>query len=123
MFFIGIFGVEQAQKPIGKYNNTICPSCGAMTRFEIFKTYSYFHIFFIPTFKWNIKYYIKPSCCRSIYELDPVIGQQYEKGKNPDIRNEHLRPLNQYLPYKTCSSCGAKVESGYSFCPYCGRGL
>jgi len=30
MFFIGVFGVNQAQKPIGVYNNAICPSCGKL---------------------------------------------------------------------------------------------
>lgn len=123
MFFIGIFGVEQAHKSIGVYNNAICPGCGALTRFEIIKTYSYLHIFFIPTFRWNIRYFIKPACCGSVYELDPVIGQQYERGQNPEIRNEHLRPLYQTLPYKSCANCGARVESGYSFCPYCGKRL
>jgi len=123
MFFIGIFGIEQAKKTIGTYNNAICPACGAFTRFEVYKAYSYFHIFFIPTFRWNVRYYVKPACCGSIYELDPAIGQQYDRGQNPEIRNEHMRPINQYPPYKTCSACGARVESTFSYCPYCGRRL
>lgn len=123
MFFIGIFGIEQAQKQIAGYNNIICPACGALTRYEIFKTYSYFHIFFIPTFRWNIRYFVKPACCGSIFELDPTIGEQIEKGQNPDIRNEHLHPTEKYLPYKICSGCNSKVEPRYSFCPYCGRRL
>jgi hypothetical protein len=123
MFFIGIFGIQDAQKSIGSYNNTICPSCSALTRFEVLKAYTYFHIFFIPTFKWNVRYYVKPVCCGSIYELDPVVGQQYEKGLTPEIRNEHMRPVNQHLPFKTCSSCRARTESGYSFCPHCGARL
>ncbi|MCR4435602.1 MAG: zinc ribbon domain-containing protein [Clostridiales bacterium] len=123
MFFIGVFGIEETQKQLATYNNAICPGCGAMTRFEIFKSYSYFHIFFIPTFRWNIRYYIRPVCCGRIYELDPATGQQVERGENPEIRDEHLRPANQYLPYKTCSHCGVRVEPEYSFCPYCGRRL
>jgi len=79
MFFVGIFGINQTEKPIGTCNNTVCPSCGALTRLEVYKRYSYFHLFFIPTFKWNVKYYAKSSCCGSIYELDPSIGAQYEK--------------------------------------------
>jgi len=123
MFFIGIFGIQDSQKSIGVCNNTVCPSCGALTRFEVLKAYTYFHIFFIPTFKWNVRYYVKSACCSNLYELDPVIGQQYEKGLAPDIRNEHLRIVNEYLPFKTCPSCGAKAESRYSFCPYCGMRL
>lgn len=123
MFFIGIFGIEETKKQIETYNNAICPTCGTMTRFEIFKSYSYFHVFFIPTFKWNIRYYIKPVCCDNIYELDPFIGQQFEKGLKPEIRNEHLRNMSHFLSYRTCGSCGSKVESQFSFCPYCGRRL
>jgi len=121
MFFIGIFGIEQAQKQIGTRNNAICPSCGAMTRFELFKQYSYFHIFFIPTFRWNVRYFAKPVCCGKIYELDPGIGQQYERRMNPEIKDEHMRPLNLHSRFKTCSCCGARVENNFSFCPYCGR--
>jgi RNA polymerase subunit RPABC4/transcription elongation factor Spt4 len=123
MFFIGIFGVDQKQKQIGTYNNAICPNCGTLTRFEVYKSYSYFHVFFIPTFRWNVKYYVKPACCGSIYELNPVIGQEYEKGFNPEIRNEDIQPLNLLPPFKTCSGCGARVEPGFTFCPYCGRML
>lgn len=120
MFFIGIFGINQSEKLMDTYNNAICPSCGGFSRFEIFKTYSYFHIFFMPVFKWNTRYFVKTACCNSIYELDPYIGKQYDKGHNPEITNEHLKPLNTYSPYKTCPNCRANIESNYSFCPYCG---
>lgn len=121
MFFVGIFGIDQAQKNIGTYNNTICPSCGALSRFEVIKAYSYFHIFFIPTFRWNVRYYVKTTCCKSIYGLDAHIGIHYENGSAPEITNEHLRPLTHHQASDTCSGCGARIEPGYSFCPYCGR--
>ncbi|MGI6145456.1 MAG: zinc ribbon domain-containing protein [Clostridia bacterium] len=121
MFFVGIFGINQTEKPIGTCNNTVCPSCGALTRLEVYKRYSYFHLFFIPTFKWNVKYYAKSSCCGSIYELDPSIGAQYEKGINPEIRADDLRPIHEYQPFKTCPNCRTKAESDYSYCPYCGQ--
>ena len=123
MFFIGIFGIDQKEKHIGTYNNAICPACGALTRFEVYKSYSFFHIFFIPVFRWNIKYFVKSVCCSSIYELDPEIGRQYESGNSPDIKTEHLNMMNGYLPYKICVNCRARVESRYSYCPYCGSKL
>jgi hypothetical protein len=123
MIFIGIFGVKEVQKSIGTYNNVICPVCHALTRLEIIKTYTYFHIFFIPIFKWNTRYYVKPACCGSFHEFDPVIARQYEKGQITEIKDEYLRPVNRYLPCRSCANCGAQVESGFSFCPYCGRRL
>ncbi|NLM73398.1 MAG: zinc ribbon domain-containing protein [Clostridiaceae bacterium] len=123
MFFIGVFGVNQAQKPIGVYNNAICPSCGKLTRFEILKTYSYLHMFFIPTFRWNNRYLVKATCCDSVFELDPETGRQFEKGAYTEIRNENLRPLFHGEPFKYCSACNVKVEPHFRFCPYCGRQL
>lgn len=123
MFFIGIFGIDEAEKSIGTYNNAICPACGAMTRFEIIKKYSYFHIFFIPTFRWNIRYYLKPACCSNVYELDTDIGREYEKDNSIEVKSEHMRPVSQYLPFNVCSNCSAKVDPKYSFCPYCGKRL
>lgn len=123
MFFIGIFGIEEKQKHTGTINNVICPSCGAMTRFEVYKTFSYFHIFFIPTFKWNTRYYITPACCKSIYELDPDIGEQIEKGMKPEISSEHLRNTREAFFYKQCNSCGNTFDSQFNYCPFCGRKL
>ncbi len=121
MFFIGVFGVNQGQKPIGVYNNAICPSCGMLTRYEIFRTYSYLHVFFIPTIRWNNKYLVKSTCCGSVFELDPQIGREFEKGSSHEIRSENLRPLTKGAVYKYCSACNVQVEPGYRFCPYCGR--
>lgn len=123
MFFIGIFGIEQKQKQIGSHSNTVCINCDRLTRFEILKTYSYFHVFFIPTFKWNVKYYVTSVCCDNFYELDSDIGKQYENGESPEIRQEHLHSVEQFTYHKTCTHCSAKVESKYSFCPYCGKEL
>lgn len=123
MFFIGIFGINERQKALGTYNNAICPSCGAMTRYEIFKTYSYFHIFFIPTFRWNRRYYAQAACCGILYELDPAVGEEYERGMKLEIRQEHLHPIHVRDSYRICSNCRAQVNSGYSYCPHCGRKL
>lgn len=123
MFFIGIFGIDEVQKQIGTYNNAICPTCSAMTRFEISKSYSYFHIFFIPTIRWNVRYYVKPACCSSIYELDPIIGKQFSRGQNPKISKDNLCRVSNSFNYKICSNCNAEVESHYGFCPYCGSKL
>jgi len=123
VFFIGIFGIQEAQKQIGIYNNTICPSCGSMTHYEITKMYSYLHIFFIPAFRWNNRFYVKTACCNSIYELDPIIGQQFDKGQTPEIRNEHLRPAGHQYAYRICTNCKSRVDPEYSFCPFCGSRL
>ena len=42
-------------------------------------------LFFIPTIKWNRRYYVRTSCCGRIYELDPQIGKRIERGERVEI--------------------------------------
>lgn len=123
MFFIGVFGIQGEQKKIGTYNNAVCSNCGALTRLELYKDYSYLHIFFIPTFKWNIKYIARSGCCNALFELDPEIGRLYEKGESPAIEPRHLKIMGRTSSNGTCPNCGARVERDHSFCPYCGNRL
>ena len=125
MFFIGIFGIEEAQKEIGVQNNVICPTCGRLTRLVLFKSYTYLHVFFIPTFRWNVQYWARADCCGQRFMVDPEIGHQVTDGQQPDIRPEHLHPIGtrQAGGRQACSNCGADVEAGFQFCPYCGRRL
>ncbi|MGI6124965.1 MAG: zinc ribbon domain-containing protein [Acetivibrionales bacterium] len=123
MFFIGIFGIQDKEKRLGTCNNIICPSCGQLARYEVYKSYRYFHVFFIPTFRWNVKYIVKTSCCGSLFELDPIVGKEFERNPDTEIRNENLRPINNYLPYRHCLNCRVNVPAEFSFCPYCGGKL
>jgi len=123
MFFIAFFGVQDKDKYIGTCNNTECPSCGRLSRFDVYKSYRYFHVFFVPTFRWNVKYIVKTSCCGCLYELDPFVGKEVEKNPGMEIRNEHLRRVNSCLPFKYCSYCNTNVPAEFSYCPYCGTRL
>lgn len=120
-FFIG--GVQTAQKQIGTTEQIQCPSCGMKTQFEISKTYTYFHLFFIPVFRWNVRYLAKASCCGKLFELDRDVGRQFEKMMNPDIRPEHLSPLHAFPLYSYCPRCRIELAPDYRFCPFCGHPL
>ena len=123
MFFIGIFGVDQAKKEMAVQNNTTCVSCGRLTRYHIFKTYSYFHIFFIPTFRWNVKYFVQADCCGMISELDPEIGRRFAAGESHSIQPEHLFSFGgqQRSQSRTCHQCGRSFDPDFQYCPYCGK--
>jgi len=122
MFFIAL-GVQDKDKFTGSCNNVVCPSCGRLARYDIYKSYRYLHIFFIPTFKWNVKYLVKTSCCGSYYELDPEVGRKFEKDLNTEIKYENLRMINIDSPYKFCPQCKTNIPAEYSYCPYCGGKL
>lgn len=123
MFFIGLFGIQDKEKYMGSYNNIVCLSCGRWTRYDIYKSYRYFHIFFIPIFWWDVKYLVKGTCCGCLYELDPDVGRRFEKNPDTEIRNENLRRINVHIPFKYCPNCRRNVPEEFSYCPYCGGRL
>jgi hypothetical protein len=123
MFFIGFFGIQDKERHIGTCNNIVCPSCGSLSRYEIHKLYRYFHIFFIPIFRWNTRYIAKAPCCGSLYELDPLVGKEFEKNKGIEIREENLRRISDHSPFRHCPNCKANVPAEFSYCPWCGGKL
>lgn len=123
MFFFTFFGIQDKNQYIGACTTIVCPSCGKLARYEVYKSYRYFHIFFIPVFRWNIRYFVKTSCCGCLYELNPVAGKEFEKNPGTEIRYEDLRPVSNYLPYRHCQNCNADVPAEFNYCPYCGGKL
>ncbi|WP_300348507.1 zinc ribbon domain-containing protein [Clostridium sp.] len=126
MFFIGIFGIENKQKEIKKLENIECSNCEVKTRGALIKSYEYFHIFFIPIFKWNEKYFVMCKRCNSVYEVSKEKGKLLEKGENIDVRAEDMVLLKKGKSYgrkalkKYCPNCGEVLDGEYKYCPYCG---
>ena len=123
MFFIGIFGIDQKEKELRVFDNIICGSCGRLTRGVLTKSYSYFHIFFIPTFRWSKHYYLKLRCCGAVYEADEAYAQTLLTAS--DINFSRLTNVSSGLGgfddlYAKCPHCGAQIDESFSWCPYCG---
>lgn len=124
MFFIGIFGVEEREKELKEFTGTICPCCGQLTRASLMEHYSYFHIFFIPTFRWNRQYYLRYRCCGGIYEVNTDYFKELKDSSGIDVQKIKkvfctCDAQNSY--YQRCKGCGKEFEKNFSFCPYCGR--
>lgn len=118
MFFI--FGISSKEKDIDFNQSIVCESCGSYGRLNIFMTYSYFSLFFIPIFKWNKKYYVRKSCCGSLYSIDKELGKDIEKGRIKNIEESDLKPIN-INNKNTCWNCKYPLEREYEFCPKCGK--
>ena len=88
MIFIG--GISQGEKQLNYTQTVICDICGRYGRYQVFMTYMYFSFFFIPLFKWNKRFYVKMSCCGSVYELDPEIGKEILAGRQAEITRKDL---------------------------------
>lgn len=122
MFFIG--GISNGEKKLDYIQSIICPRCGAFGRMEVYVTYMYFSFFFIPLFKWNKKYFVKNTCCDSIYILDDELGIKISRGENVLISEENLQlaDYNQHT-INRCSNCGYIGNEDFQYCPKCGQKL
>ena len=116
MFFIGIMGIGSKQKNIITIPSIICKACGSFGQYNVIKRYNYFHIFFLPLWKWNEQYYVSERMCSSIFNLDIKIGKDIEKGIQTEIRPEDLSEIN---PVKRCKYCGKALNDDFVYCPYC----
>ena len=122
MFFIGIFGVESKEKEIKVIDNLPCKFCNRSTRGKIIKSYSYFHFFFLPIFKWNEEYFVICEGCKTVFSISKDKGKALERGENIEITYWDLNEVNKYNYYNiACSNCGKIVSNDYKYCPYCGN--
>ena len=124
MFFI--FGISTGEKKLDYNQTIICNKCGQFGRLEIFMTYYYFSLFFIPIIKWGRQYIVRSTCCNKVYSLDKNIGNSIRKGgtviiSDRDLSKEYSSTYGQ--SYRKCSSCGNSILDSYSYCPKCGNKL
>ena len=122
MFFI--MGITEGRKDFSFNQLVTCAICGKYGRFNVFMTYTVLSLFFIPTFKWNKRYYVQTSCCGTVYELDPEVGRAIARGEEVEILQEHLTRVMSgrgfVAGYKKCRQCGYETAEDFDFCPKCG---
>lgn len=112
MFFI--FGISSKEKDLDFSQTTICKTCGSYGRLEAFMTYTYFSLFFIPIIKWNKKYFIRSTCCGTIYSIEEELGKSIERGRNVIIEDSDLININRnYEKELHCKNCGRKIEESF----------
>lgn len=125
MIFIG--RISSAVKQLEYLKTVICSVCGGYGRYQVFMTYTYFSFFFIPLFKWNRKFYVKMTCCGSVYELNRETGMKILRGQAADIGESDLslvqRGAGNLAGEGSCPDCGCRLSEDFSYCPQCGRKL
>ena len=122
MFFI--MGITEGRKDFPFQQLVICSFCGKYGRCSVFMTYTVLSLFFIPTIKWNRRYYVQMSCCGTVCELDPEIGKAIAAGRDVQILPQHLtRVVSGGAPasaVKRCGNCGFETAEDFDYCPKCG---
>lgn len=119
MFFI--MGIDpRTKRLLCKEDLFVCNGCGKYGRYEVWVTYMCFSLFFIPLFKWGKRYYVKTTCCETVYELDAEQGRMLEKGQEIDLRQENMTVFAVGRKNRYCRYCGFSTEEDFQYCPKCG---
>lgn len=130
MFFI--CGVNSGQKQLEYRQLVICSNCGGYGQYQVYMTYMCLSLFFIPILKWGRRYYVRMSCCETLYELNPEKGRCIAGGEQVQITPEDLNLVqagrrNQWQPRLgkglVCRNCGYETEEDFAYCPKCGGRL
>lgn len=122
MFFIG--GISNGEKKLDYVQSIVCSRCDAFGKMEVYMTYMYFSLFFIPIFKWNKKYFVKNTCCDSVYILDDELGVKISRGDSILISESDLQLASYNQPsVNKCSNCGYICDGDFQYCPRCGQKL
>ena len=119
MFFIAIFGINDEMEKLNWHKNSVCKSCGRLSAYDGYMSYSVFNFFFIPIFKFNKKYFIKSACCGAMYEVSKEKGVKMEMGEYVDFTDDELR--TSFSKPAVCRFCGYPLESDHIYCPRCGN--
>ncbi len=122
MFFI--MGITEGKKELHYDGGMhLCPTCGAYASYTVFMTYMCLSLFFIPVFRWNKKYYVKPSCCNSLLALGSEKGKAISRGEKVRIEDADLAIVRQNSRAKRCGNCGYETTENFAYCPKCGERL
>lgn len=124
MFFIGIFGIADKEKEARVFVNILCPQCGRLASAVLIEHYTYFHFFFIPTFRWNRRYYLRLRCCGAVYDVPEDYAKELKSTETIDF--SRLKKTSggfggDYSDFVRCTACGRTFDKSYSSCPYCGK--
>ena len=123
MFFV--FGAATKQEQLDFNQPVVCTQCGRYGNYTVIMEYTSFSIFFIPLFKWNKKYYVRSSCCGSLYTIAVELGERIARGENVTLTENdlHLFRRGYRETLKRCANCGYQTTENFRFCPNCAHPL
>lgn len=119
MFFV--MGITPKQWKLPFSQQGICPSCGRMSRFEVWATAQCLTLFFIPVFRFGKRYTMSAVCCGAVCELPAALGKAMERGEVDAVDLSSL-PFSRSRRSR-CPGCGRETDPSFQFCPYCGAQL
>lgn len=94
-----------------------CDTCECEGNIELIKSYQCLRLFFMPIFKWQVKYFLKHSCGGQI-EISEEIAVGILHGT---IQTEKFHMTHEAFNNLQCKYCGHVLERDFEYCPYCGK--
>lgn len=124
MFFVA--GVSQKRKELDYYEPILCSCCSKYGRYEGFMEYGQLSLFFMPFLRFNKKYYVRTTCCNSLYEItnkEKYLMIVRGQGHNVFLKDKDLELIHRGTCGNICSNCSEHVSEGHNYCPNCGNKL
>lgn len=128
-----MIGVNDGQTALYYERLVYFSHLGRAVNVTVYVTFTQLLLFFIPTFKWNKHYYVQlPN--GEVFELDPEVGRQVERGRDVEIKESDLysngrteyysdNSSNSNTGVYQCPHCGYPIVNDFDYCPKCGRRL
>lgn len=121
MFFF--FAVTEDSRSLGRRFCRRMPCCGMENGMaEIVCLSRKFLFFFFSLFRFGKRYFATCPGCGAVFEVAREEGKRLERDSRAEVEPRALRPVPQ-SGGRFCAGCGARVQPGASYCPYCGRRL
>ncbi|HZK24741.1 MAG TPA: zinc ribbon domain-containing protein [Oscillospiraceae bacterium] len=123
MFFI--FGAASKQEQLDFNQPAVCTQCGRYGNYTVIMEYMYFSLFFIPLIKWHKQYYVKSSCCNSVYTITQELGGRIASGGSTTLTEQDLQLVRDGSreTQKCCAKCGYQTTEDFKYCPKCASPL
>ena len=106
-----LMGISQKNKEFDFTQSMVCSVCGRSGQYIVYMTYTVLSLFFIPCLKWGKRYFVRTSCCNTVYSLDPQVGKCIARGMSVEIRPEDLQMVSAGWVNEAPSAGAAQASS------------
>lgn len=116
-----LFGIGEGQDDLDLGQKITCPVCGKKAKLEGFRTYRALRLFFVPVLRWDLRYYVRTTCCGTVRKIGKRQGEEIYWGERDrlDVAALGLKPR---IGLRVCRHCGFDTTApSYRFCPLCGK--
>ena len=97
-----------------------CDTCQLIGEINLIQTYQCLRLFFIPIFKWQVKYYLKHSCGGQTELTEEIaLGILHGSISAENIHMSHIKSAIKQN-HRVCEKCRRQLNAEFDYCPYCG---